>query len=401
MADTEYGSFGGQSIQSASQHYRQIAESDNPDPNALAQIARCNSYRCPRGAMPGEAWLLMLYSDVQVVQAISLGNDPYNALILGCGQNQLQAAKMVFLDATQIVGGAAEDPNGLFIVHAADERAIGLRSTFTQAYNVRTLADPTAEYWSETEDPAAAVLFNGNPGPGRGPWTWQKMLGSIWTYVSPAPTLVGLTFPTSNPERFRFIEQAPLSAYAECLQSLFMDLVYNPTNGGSFSAVQRGAADTNFQQLQQASQNFLLFANNPVESDDIWFPASVDVVFLAIYPGAPEESITTAPYYVFNGGPTTMPNGATPVPGTTDVIFAPLDAQMCCQNQNPTNVIALNTLAQLLINSYYQSRDQAERPKLWCYDGIQAFNPGSQVEEVVWHLGPSGATTTVAAMAGT
>jgi hypothetical protein len=400
MADTEFGSFGGSPIQSASQEYQQELAKDDPDPTALAQIAMCNSYRCPRGARPGEAWLLMLGSDVQTVSSTTTGASPYSPLILGCGQNQLSAPNMVFLEATQIHGSAPSDPNALFLVHAADERSIGMRRTFVKAYNTRTLGDPAAEYWSETEDPNAATLYNGTSGPGRGPWTWQKMLNDIWDYATPAPVLTGLTFPTSNPERFRFIEDSNVAAYSEAVRSIFCELVYNPMTT-DFSVVQLGQADEYFQQLQQSSQSTLLFATNPNEADPAWFPASVDAVFLAVYSGAPEESVTTAPYYILNLTPTAFPNSAVPIPDTTDVIFCPLDAQMCCPGQQPTNQTALQALGQLLVNSYYQARDQAERPKTWVYSGISAFLPGSQVGEVIWHLGPNGTTTTVNAVAGT
>jgi hypothetical protein len=463
-----WGQFAGLPIVSVAQAHDQLMEMGADEHAGI--LASANSYVCPRGATPGHATILGTYENVsQSWQQLGFGSPlAFHNLTLGSDQNQISVDQMVFLSAEQVVPGAEKDPNALYICHLADIRWLMQRSTFYQAYNVRSLGNPTVEYWSDTEDPAAATLYNGNPGPGVGPWTWTKMLNNIWSLLPAnatwpaAPGLSDATFlPNQNPERFRFIEDSPLSAYSEALRTIMCEVAYNPTNGGSFSVVELGSSDSNFQQLQNSLTGSLIDATNSLESLATWFPASVDVLFLALYSGTPEQAITEHPYYVLNVAPGSYPGGATPTPGSTDMIFAPLDAQMPCSGVTsaanwqattayntgqkvqpvpanghtyicttsgtsgttqpnwptgtgstvtdggvtwtestiyPTNYAAMLALATSLVANYIQMLDGTMRRKVWIYDGIQSFVPGSQVGQVEWRLGIDGATTTVSAV---
>jgi len=423
-------------------------------------IGDANSYSCPRGIGPGYATILGTQSTVTQWQSLSTPQP----LVLGCGQSQVSASQMVYLTAEQVVYGAAGDPNALYRCTLADVRYLMLRSTFTKAYNLRSLAVPTAEYWADSENPTAATLYGGGAGPGVGPWAWETMLANVWTQLSlvpamTAPSVNSALFPEQNPERFRFIEDSPLAAFQQALASVFFSLVYKPTQGGSFSIVPLGAIDGTFTTLQTASASSLLDATNPIDSNSTWFPASLDVMFLAVYSGTPEQQLTEGPYYVLSVTPTTYPGGVTPMPGTTDVIYAPLDAQMPCggipasiqwtatmayalgtlvdgdnghtyiattagtsggtqpvwptgtgatiadgsvvwqeQTTYPTNYASMQTLATYLVAAYLQARDQAMRAKVFTYDGIIGFLPGSLVENVTWRLNADGATTVVSAV---
>jgi hypothetical protein len=464
------------------QAYDQLTEQEAHDHAAIIESA--NRYVCPRGAAPGYATILGLYSDVQQWSQLSAstGNSGTAPLIFGSDQNQVQFQQMLFLTAEQIVPGAANDPNALYICHLADIRWLMQRLTMFKSYNVRSLGSPTAEYWSETEDPQAALLYNGNPGPGVGPWTWPKMLNDIWSpllsfvpipgfssILNDIPNITGI-----NPERFRFFEDSPLAAYEECLSTVMCSLAYDPFQN-QFTPVLKGFPDPQFQLLQQSLAGSILDATNPIDSLGTWFPANVDVVFLALYNGAPEQQVTDSPYFVititpsvtYPGSTTNYPANASPVLQTTDAIFAPLDAQMCCggtmltpfwqpntaytagqkvqpspsyapvmpRNNHtyvvttagtsglnqptwplttggtvsdggvtwtestilPTNYSQMFTLANALALAYYNMLDQAMRRKVWVYDGLQAFTPGSMVGQVEWHLNRDGAETRVIA----
>ncbi len=460
----EWGSFGNRPICDAKLAHAEFA-AKGWDASA---INLANTYRCPRGIGPGEAYVLMLRRDAEICQQFEplTGTIPFQTLVLGCDESQISVANMVFVDSQVALPSTDNDQNSLYLCHLADVRYVMLRQVMTASYNVRSLGSPTAEYFSDTEDANATTLYNGNPGPGRGPWTWRKMLGDIWAQFSSeipsAPSIGDNVFPAQNPERFRFIEQSPLTAYSEALRSLFMDLVFNPATS-TFSIVTLGAADSNFTQLQQSLTGSLIDQTLPLESRVTWFPESVDVVFLALYGGTPELALTVQPYYVLNASPTSYPSPTTlVVAGTKERLFAPLDAQMPCsgpipvpstwkkntayvlgnyvepitnnghsyicttagtsgatepafptgvgatvndgsvvwteQTIVPTNYPALSALTGTLAANYYQARDQAMRRKVFEYSGIQGFVPGSLVECVTWQLGPNGATTTVEAV---
>ena len=211
------------------------------DPGKLAQqpsvnpdfIGLANSYRCPRGMHPGEAWLLLLGSDVATI-----GNNPVQLGAVSPAGG-LSFSGWLFLHKANCMspGGIANDPNAAFLCQFFDCRhilrmaatvGIGDSTTNANTYNVRlpepsdptTL--PTPPFFPNTTNSGAA-------------WTWQTMLQDLWNQIASIPfqtsysTAPSIPYtPNGVPENFRFIGMSVWDAIAIVLDRLDCELIYAP-----------------------------------------------------------------------------------------------------------------------------------------------------------------------------
>lgn len=222
-----------------------------------------NSYTCPRGCRPGEAWLLLLRTDLDTLlnSTTDEASRPYyfdvKFISNSQGSHGTETAtikRLVFLGAECVTPGARES-ECVYLVQLQDRRYLLQRyaSDYTHAgdsYNTRHLH--VGYYMSPTLKPSSG---NGTP------WTWQQMLDDMWpdadpgetvSVLGPAPSLPWI--PVTNPEDLSFEGMTDGEAIEKALAFLNCELAWDPI-ADACRYVVAGEEDTQFEAALAGLEN--------------------------------------------------------------------------------------------------------------------------------------------------
>jgi hypothetical protein len=191
-------------------------------------VSRANSYRCPLGPEPGEAWVLLARSDLN-----DLAKNAWHQLKWIDGTRTLTIPSLAIVKSSTMQLAAAGAINAARLVHLHDKRRLMKVASINGQYNIRI---PAPSATSGTGLYYTSTLNGGSL------WTWQTLLTDIWGNLpssirGTAPTLP--YSPDGTPEGFRFIGVSAWDALHSVLDKLVCTTSYDPI-ADEFSYIRLG-----------------------------------------------------------------------------------------------------------------------------------------------------------------
>ena len=338
---------------------------------------RANGYTCPRGKMPGSAWLLILGRDLKDLDPNDFHSLKWIDNTFGGNDIEIKNLAIVRSWCMNFSLPAADD--AAHLVELQDVRRILFRSSIDEQYNVRVPTPPQPNVPANRYYPES--LDAGNL------WTWQRLLDNVWSNLGPLaglPPLLPIAV-ASTPEDFRFLGVSAWEALHVVLDAIGCTTAMDP-KGPTFTYVDRGAVDAATRaRLQNLSgvggANRRMYDADPTQPALANVPAQVEVFFhrneeyYGIERDTPRASNwEMLPYYRI--AVNTNVAGAS---GTLPV-WADLPALVDCRGLIP-NAAELQARAE-------QVRDAIVNepvPELLRFSGIvNDVSPGSEVTAVTW-----------------
>lgn len=236
---------------------------------------RANSYRCPRGVEPGEAWLLMLRSQIN-----SLNKNSYVPLVMRSGDDVVTFLKVLFHKATCMTpSGKQDDENAAYLVHFYDKRHL-LRMHVEEStqYNVRraawpgTAADNYLLRYYETS-------LNGD----EEPFSWQEVIDDLWgglpaSLAGSSPTIPASYTPDGLPSGLQFFGVSTWNAIHIVLAKIGCTTAYDPM-ADTFSIVKLGGDQDGLSEALELLKSREIFSYSPIEALASRFPEKIRVLF--------------------------------------------------------------------------------------------------------------------------
>jgi hypothetical protein len=193
------------------------------DPNKYPQaIGKANGYVCPIGPEPGIGYALLLQSDLDNLDI----STPYS-LTFTSSSDSAELGPLYIVNATQISGGAAYDPNSVYLVRLADVRMPARLSSITVQINVRCPAPPRT---STAGSSSALEYYIGSLNSGA-VYTWTAAIEEIWNAIGALSEYdyPGLPYsPNGTPEGFNLIEVNAWQVLNDMLARIGCVFVYDP-----------------------------------------------------------------------------------------------------------------------------------------------------------------------------
>lgn len=221
-----FASLSGQRICSASQA---LSEFDRMGFDTSVFEGRANSYRCPLGPDPGQAFLLMLRSNLNELTPTS-----FKTLTLGVGSEQVEIPDLCLYEARRIVPGKSHDSNALYLLELRDKRFLLQRTgIINKRYNVRE--------WEDVEDVYREGTINDET---EDPWTWGEIFEDLWDEMDAdlagAYEFEGLDPELdSTPENLFYENISAWDALSDAVRRCGCELKLDPTTG-TVSIIQMG-----------------------------------------------------------------------------------------------------------------------------------------------------------------
>lgn len=260
--------------------YITIAGKDVLDPGVLHEgISRAgfptdywgkaNSITCPVGSEPGSAWLLVPADTMD-----DLDGDELHDITWSHEDGETTWHKWVVVRAWRIgQDGRGRTP---YLVELQDKRRLLKMSALDASYNVRmpapkarVPANPGSEYYSDT--------LNGGS-----LWTWQGVLGDMWSKL---PAAIAGTAPTipytpaGRPEELRYFGYSAWSAIGELLAAIGCAVAYDPI-ADSFSVVRLGETQAGLAEAIDGASHRLLYDYEPLSGyEKADWPEKIRVYF--------------------------------------------------------------------------------------------------------------------------
>ena len=296
--------------------------SNNVSDKDFAGLA--NSWQTQSGRQPGVGKLLIFKEDFDLIK-----NEKFHTITAFDGKKEVEYNRLVLTKAQAILGGfSGVDllPNSVLLVSVYDAREYAANLTsIAELYNI---TQPNCEFDKTTLD-------------GEDPWTYQRLLMSIWQTLKPVfdteLTFHELNIGTPFPQNFDFLGMSAWEAFWAVLDSVgwsfalafdgtgvvFDPSAASPDLGGLIDGIQNSLMDSRaFQVAPKLPETIYMVTNT---KDFQWWqnPDTKD----------PQEGKLTAqdhyrrwPYY-FKDFETAKLSGDTEgriVTGTSKVFWAPL-----------------------------------------------------------------------------
>jgi len=338
-------------------------------------VGKANSFTCPRGKEPGEAWLLMVDRDYQDLSVSSL-----HELLWAEGGQKLTVPSLLIDSSHVLNAGKRSDDKRLRLLKCVDKRRIFQNSSISQQYNVRIPAPSTTSgtglYYTDSLDSASL-------------WTWQTMVTDIWnnmssTYRGTAPTLADT--PDGTPEGFRFVGVSAWDALFVVLGKLQMTVAYDPI-ADSFTIVDSGLSQEGLAKAKTDAANTLVYDFDPEVNTPLTEPATIRVFFprREVAHGIEIDSADSSNWentpYVSKDTASGISDAAA---GTIVAIWDDLQALVDASGSN-TNSAALVTRAAEVADDYASRVSVSDNRDKLLYAGITTtMLPGEEVREVKW-----------------
>lgn len=355
---------------------------------------RANSYRCPLGEQPGEAWFLLLRDDVEDIDENAFQEAIFRADYHSTTTNDRNVAKDITIKKLLLTkalcmtpGATAQDPGAAYLVRFVDKRhilgmaVIGSGTAGEGQYNVRlqavTGAATTSLYYSES-------LNSGSL------WTWQTILDNLWGKL-PSSAVPGSSptlpyTPDVGPNNFRFIGVSAWRAYHAVLRKISCTTAYDPTED-TFSIVQLGEAqDGNTAKFRDINDR-LLYDCYPIEGNAARVAEKIRVLFHRYDEsiGVTNDTPRTGNFSmdsIYSVDHTTGTDGA--MSGTVTPLWDDLPAIYDTAG-SLTNSSALATRAAEVGANYVNMLTISNARMKRIYTGlVDTILPGSEVKEVIW-----------------
>lgn len=190
-------------------------------------VDRANSVHLMRGSKPGNAWMLMLKRDLDL-----LSRDVLHTITWYASDSAVptEFKNWVIVDTVAIDVSHTGDTTAAFLVYFEDLRRLFKRSSAAVQYNVRMPAPTTT---TTTEDRYYTDTLNAGS-----LYTWQNIVDDLWDILfeeMPAsvvkPTAPALPYtPESTPENLRFIGVSGWDAFCSVLEAVNCTYVYDPVH---------------------------------------------------------------------------------------------------------------------------------------------------------------------------
>lgn len=322
---------------------------------------RANSYRCPVGAQPGRAWVLLTREDCLALASTS----PHTLSFISPTSGGVTIRGLYWVKDYRVRPSTSD--KGVHLVELADKRILGCRWSDTGKYlaNVR----------------GGAIAYTAPYVAGAGE-TWQDAVDALWpSTLGTAPTLP--YSPVGQPEGQYHGENAWFCLH-HLLDVIGCTTAYNPTDG-TFSIVRRGDSQT----ISYAATP--TYTADPVDNSVIDAPQNVVSYFIdwSEQHGTEAETLTSGSNYL-DGPPyateTDAVDSGAPS-GTVAPQWAaiPSEADYAGTDQNSAERASWG--AQTATS---MAQDAATPRALKQYQGaVSSILPGAQVKVVQWrHWGP-------------
>jgi hypothetical protein len=337
---------------------------------------RANSYRCPLGPEPGQAWVLLVREVLN-----ELDKDAYHTLKWIDGRDTLTVGNLSIVKASSMTMAISGDKDAAYLVLLADKRRQMAMSSINTQYNVRIPA-PSATagaglYYTASLDTGSI-------------WTWQTLVDDIWTNLpsgirGTAPTLP--YSPDGTPDSWRFVGVSAWEALHAVLGKIGCTTSYNPLTG-VFSYVQLGTTQIGLATKIGAKTDRLSYDYAPIANYRLGnMPETVRVFFprFDTYRGTEQDTPDANNWELT---PTASKDYATGITGaetgSVAVLWDDLRAEYNTSGSN-SNSAALQTRADELGENLANRIDVTEDPTRQTYNGlILTILPGSEVSEVIW-----------------
>lgn len=335
---------------------------------------RANSYACPLGTLPGRAWILLDREDLNGLDREALHN-----LTVTVDQVETTFKSLLIVKATNMSAGIDDDPQAAYLVEMVDVRHVLSMSTIGAQYNVACPAPPDdgtlpSHHYVETLNAGAM-------------WTWQTMLGNIWSYLPAGLAGAAPTLPYSPhyvPDSFRFLGVSAWEALRLVLSKIGCALRYDPL-AGTFSIIRLGETQAGLSSTEQSLNK--LYDYEPLESDAARLPETIRVFFPKIdkHHGTERDTPRTGNWSQPPYHPVDVATGVSGAKGGTvvalwDDLYAVYNFDATLDNTAGVNARAAEVAAN------YVSRIRASQARMRRrYSGaLTSILPGSEIKVVIW-----------------
>lgn len=345
-------------------------------------LSYANSLYVPSGRYKARGWILLPLYEYERLNSYS------TSLQLDIGDtantdNVNTIKNLSIVQAQCVTRGVSADPNSIYLIELTDARGVIHNEWFqfplNAKYNIRS--------------PAYPQTFNTDSIDGSIPWTWSRMLQTIWTSMPLLGAWPGLPItPSSTPEGFWFSGVPAWQALNDILDYLGLSIACDLTSNSPYTIVIDSNDDPSFNALQSR------FANN-LEDDLDWVltgagrvPGSVLVLFRRrneIY--GSEETVTytndgTSQQWDMKSIYSVLVPAPSDYTGGTGKHYIWSDFTVRYDmNSSPlsADTTTAATIASDLVNKYF-NRIQPRRLTS-TYAGALPFTTGSEVDGVRWY----------------
>lgn len=349
-----------------------------PDPWAWPACAwKANSYTCPTGRQHGTAWVLLERRAVTALYPNAAAKkNPQILTFFDTAQGVQVAIPGLYLSRCHKVTQSAPNAAGaLYLLELVDVRWHAAKFSY-----IDLLANLRKNCFVP-ESPTDADLYHADSLNAGAAWTWQALIGEIWSQLpaglGPLPTLP-TTLPAEDPDNIRLVGASAWDALHDVLEKLGWTTAMDPT-GPTIKIVEVGAVQPGLQAAENAIR-FHLHDSDPLEGDVCVIPATVRVYFRRRVSLA-----TTADDLLLSGwhAVDSATGVAGALTGTVVSVWDDMTADFAAGGGGPTNNTELSARATEIRTAWVKA--QQDR-KGTTYGGVvKTVLPGEQISEVCWH----------------